>query len=327
MKKIIFIAVVAMILNFNYIQDHWQVSLTMVFGSLIAGATSEGGGAVAFPVFTKLLQINPTDAKNFSLAIQSVGMTMATIVIIYLGIRVEWRVIRWASLGGIIGIIISSIWLAPILPPAIIKMSFTAMISSFAITLFILNRNQRIFNKHLIIFENTERIILIGAGFLGGMMSGLVGNGIDIITFSIMVLLFKMNEKIATPTSVILMAINALVGFSVQIFILDGLNPQVYAYWQAAIPVVIIGAPLGAIICSRLNRIIIVRTLLVLIAIELISSVLLIPLTAMVTISGIITFMVFSIIYYWIYHIKRYEKKNWQKSPKCPSIRSIEILR
>jgi uncharacterized membrane protein YfcA len=251
-------------------------------------------------------------------------MTMATIVIIYLGIRVEWRVIAWASLGGVIGIICSLIWLAPILPPAMIKMSFTAMISSFAITLFILNRNQRIFNKHLIIFENTERIILIGAGFLGGIMSGLVGNGIDIITFSVMVLLFKMNEKIATPTSVILMAINALAGFSVQIFILDGLNQQVYSYWQAAIPVVIIGAPLGAIICSRLNRIIIVRVLLTLIAIELISSVLLIPLTTMVTISGIITFMVFSIIYYWIYHIQRYEKKFWQKSSKCPSIKNVE---
>jgi hypothetical protein len=71
MNKIIFSGVAVMIaaccMNFNYIQDHWQVSLTMIFGSLIAGATSEGGGAVAFPVFTKLLDINPTDAKNFHL--------------------------------------------------------------------------------------------------------------------------------------------------------------------------------------------------------------------------------------------------------------------
>ena len=26
------------------IQDNWQISLTMIFGSFIAGATSEGGG-------------------------------------------------------------------------------------------------------------------------------------------------------------------------------------------------------------------------------------------------------------------------------------------
>ncbi len=67
---------------FAYIQNHWEISLTMVFGSLIAGATSEGGGAVAFPVFTKLLHISPQEATVFSLAIQSVGMTAASIVFV-----------------------------------------------------------------------------------------------------------------------------------------------------------------------------------------------------------------------------------------------------
>ena len=51
-------------------------------------------------------------------------------------------------------------------------------------------------------------------GFVGGVFSGLVGNGIDIITFSLMVLLFRISEKVATPTSVLLMALNAVVGFA-----------------------------------------------------------------------------------------------------------------
>ena len=37
----------------------WQVAITMVFGSLVGGGTSEGGGAIAFPIFTKLLHIAP----------------------------------------------------------------------------------------------------------------------------------------------------------------------------------------------------------------------------------------------------------------------------
>ena len=61
----------------SIIKDNWPVTLTMVFGSFIAGATSEGGGAVAFPVFTKVLHIAPQDAKIFSLAIQSIGMVAA----------------------------------------------------------------------------------------------------------------------------------------------------------------------------------------------------------------------------------------------------------
>jgi hypothetical protein len=46
---------------FSNIVDNWPITLTMVFGSFIAGATAEGGGAVAFPVFTKALHIAPAE--------------------------------------------------------------------------------------------------------------------------------------------------------------------------------------------------------------------------------------------------------------------------
>ena len=37
--------------------------------------TSEGGGAVAFPVMTLLLQIDPSVARDFSLICQSFGLS------------------------------------------------------------------------------------------------------------------------------------------------------------------------------------------------------------------------------------------------------------
>ena len=45
----------------------------MVFGATIGGMTSEGGGAVAFPVMTLALGIKPSVARDFSLMIQSCG--------------------------------------------------------------------------------------------------------------------------------------------------------------------------------------------------------------------------------------------------------------
>jgi len=48
----------------------------MVFGAMIAGATSEGGGAVAFPVMTLALNISSTIARDFSIMIQSCGKVM-----------------------------------------------------------------------------------------------------------------------------------------------------------------------------------------------------------------------------------------------------------
>ena len=41
--------------HWGRVADHVVASITMVFGSFVAGSTPQGGGAVAFPVFTKLL--------------------------------------------------------------------------------------------------------------------------------------------------------------------------------------------------------------------------------------------------------------------------------
>ena len=58
--------------------NHWQMSLVMVGGSFTAGASPESGGAFAFPVMSLLYNITPDVIRNFSLVIQSVGMTIAS---------------------------------------------------------------------------------------------------------------------------------------------------------------------------------------------------------------------------------------------------------
>ena len=63
----------------------------------IAGATSEGGGAVAFPVMTLLFDIAPSTARDFSLMIQAVGMTAAAGTILHTRIPVERRALIWGE--------------------------------------------------------------------------------------------------------------------------------------------------------------------------------------------------------------------------------------
>ena len=91
----------------------WKVALTMVFGSIVGGGTSEGGGAIAFPIFTKLLHIAPYDARNFSLAIQSVGMGAASLSILYLRVPIERRALLYAGVPGIAGVIFGADGLLP----------------------------------------------------------------------------------------------------------------------------------------------------------------------------------------------------------------------
>lgn len=284
--------------SLQVIVKNWPITLTMVFGSFIAGATSEGGGAIAFPIFTKVLHISPLDSKVFSLAIQSIGMMAATLTIIVIRIKVEWRVILWASIGGLFGVVFSSVVIAPLLAANLLKMLFTAMIVSFVLPLLLLNWKDRFYNESLSVFCRREKLIMLLTGFLGGIMTGLVGNGIDIICFSVMVLLFRLSEKIATPTSVVLMAFNSLVGFALHVFVIGGFTAQVVDYWLAAIPVVVIGAPLGAYFCTQLNNKSIASILIILIMIELISSLSLIPLNGDIISISIVFFLLFSLIYF-----------------------------
>lgn len=286
--------------------NNWEAAVTMIFGSIVAGGTSMGGGAVAFPVFTKVLQVPPQEATVFSLAIQSVGMSAASLTIVAMKTNVEWRFIRWASVGGVLGIILSSVFLAPILPPNIIKFSFTMMVCSFAMVLFALNRTSR--NRNLVIpyWGKREQIFSLLAGVWGGIVSGLVGSGIDIVGFSIMVLLFGLCEKVSTPTSVILMAINAIVGFILHEYFIGDFVEPVTNYWLAAVPVVVVGAPTGAILCNLMKPKTIVRIVIGLILIELVSSFVLIPLNAKLLCYSLFVFAIFSAIYYSMYKSQIY---------------------
>ncbi|RLA24937.1 MAG: sulfite exporter TauE/SafE family protein, partial [Gammaproteobacteria bacterium] len=204
--------------SWSVIQNYWQVSVTMIFGSIIAGATSEGGGAIAFPVFTKMLQISPADAKVFSLAIQSVGMVAASVAIIMMRVQVLWRVIIWVSLGGVFGLFVGSVLLTPVLASDSVRMLFTVMAVSLAFTLIRLSTGFRLNHRSMPEINLRETGLLLVVGIVGGTISGSVGSGIDMICFSVLVLLFRISESIATPTSVILMAINSVLGVLLHIY-------------------------------------------------------------------------------------------------------------
>jgi uncharacterized membrane protein YfcA len=174
----------------------WKVALTMVFGSMVGGGTSEGGGAIAFPIFTKLLHIAPYDARNFSLSIQSVGMGAASLSILWLRVPIEKRALLFAGVPGIAGVIFGAYYVAPFVPPVIVRTSFTVLVTTLGVALVLMNREGGTSrNAGLTWFGARKRIILMLAGFLGGIVSALVGTGGNSVVFMVMVLLFRINER------------------------------------------------------------------------------------------------------------------------------------
>lgn len=294
--------------RFSLFRLYWPMPLTMVFGSLVAGATPLGGSAVSFPVFTKLLQIPASDSRTFGLMIQSVGMTMAAFFIIGRGIRVLHRVIVSAVLGGAVGIVVGTYFL--VIPPPYPRILFTLSTAAFAVALII--------TRWVLKWEPRQKLppwswqlqlLLGGSGFFGGVFAANTG-GADIFTFIVLTLAFGIHEKINIPTTVMITAVNSLMGFFWHGAVSQDIG-IVWNYWLVCIPVVIIGAPLGAFFNSRVRRETILSGILGLIALELASTLFFIPFTTSMTVTALI-FVALCALFFW--GLLRYQSHSQQNS-------------
>lgn len=261
---------------FHLLSQHWPVSFTMAFGSFVAGATAEGGGAVAFPVFTKVLHIPSDTARDFSLAIQSVGMTCGSILIVRSGYKFLESVYWWSVIGASLAVIFGLEWLAPLIVPPYPKIFFSLFTVTFGGFLIWLNSNHRQIRQDLSCEPWTKKAEFFFVGLIGGLVASIVGSGADVVLFVVLCLRYDMDEKIATRTTVFLMASVSMVSFS-YLMLSGKLSPEVLPMWLCAAPIVAFGAPLGAVFCSWQKRESVVAFLIALIFLEFITTLWLVP--------------------------------------------------
>ena len=241
---------------FSILSENLYVIITMVFGSFVAGSSPEGSASIAYPMFTLYLGIAPDVARNFAFAIQSVGMTAASIYILNKKIALDWNYIIYVSFGGLFGLLFGTYNLVPYIQPMLAKLIFVSLWLAFGIVLYLENRKQtRIIYDKIILFSHSDRINLILFGFIGGGISSLFGTGINIFTFCFLVIYYKVNEKVATPSSIIIMTIETIAGFALHGLVIKDISKESYDMWLSCIPIVIFFAPLGAYVVNKISRI------------------------------------------------------------------------
>ncbi|PFX18919.1 hypothetical protein AWC38_SpisGene16693 [Stylophora pistillata] len=246
----------------------------------VLGMTSEGGGTVAFPIMTLAFSIAPEVARDFSLMIQSCGMTAAAFTILWMHVQLEWHSITLCSIGGIFGMIIGLEFIDPQLTPAQKKMGFVCVWFAFAFALFLLNRyHKRKTYTTIPEFKLWKLIVLLLTGLIGGIFSAIAGSGVDICSFSVLTLLFRVSEKTATPTSVVLMAGNTAVGFYWRQVIQQAVSAEAYYYLAVCVPIVVLGAPVGSVIGRHFHRQVLASFNYISDTVALISAFLIVPLS------------------------------------------------
>ena len=232
---------------------HWPIMVAMALGSYFGSSTPMGGGAIGFPVLVLLLGEPAAVGRDFSFAIQAVGMTSASLYIFARGVRVAWPILGWSLLAGIVVVPLTTVLLVPMLPQLAVKLLFAVIWAGFGIAHYVRWREIEYLNgpgAHTPARDLTLGLVI---GVAGGLVTGVTGVGINMLLYMVMVMLFRSDAKIAIPTSVLAMAALSLVGIATRA-LLGGVPAEVYLNWLAAAPIVVLGAPLGAWMVQRLSR-------------------------------------------------------------------------
>jgi uncharacterized membrane protein YfcA len=251
--------VVWIILAFGFgyweqVKTHWPMSVVMIFGSVVAGSTPMGGGTVAFPVLVLVFGLPPNLGRNFGLAIQALGMTSAMIFILCRRTPIQASMLIWTTVGAAFGLVAGAFWIAPLLSATVIKLLFSCLWMSFAILTLAKNRECCSLNTIPKIESRTAMKLGLLVGVTGGIITALIGVGIEMLLYTTLVLLFRCDLKAAVPTAVSAMAMASVMGTALHLGIGD-IQREVFYNWMACGPIVVFGAPLGAFLVSVIPRI------------------------------------------------------------------------
>ncbi|MCK7593304.1 sulfite exporter TauE/SafE family protein [Pseudomarimonas salicorniae] len=234
--------------------EHWGIALAMGLGSYVAGSTPMGGGTVGFPILVLLFDQPAELGRDFSFAVQSIGMVSASILILCRRQPLEWAMLGPAMLGSLIGTPLGILFVAPLVPALWIKLLFAVIWASFGVLHLLRTREFCSVHGPSAPMPRFDAAVGFGVGLGAGLcVASVTGVGIDMILYAALILLRRADLRIAIPTSVLIMAFTSVVGilFKSQV---TGVQPGVYENWLAAAPIVAVGAPLGVFIVNRIGR-------------------------------------------------------------------------
>ena len=292
--------------SFGRALDHWQSSLTMTFGSFLAGSSPAGGGAVAFPVFTKVLDVPAPVARTFALSIQAVGTTTAAAIMLLARRPLEPRVIVTGALAGGAGFLAALFLLgdrqtpfwAPTVPAPYVKVTFTIILAATSYIMFVTLRARGHDHGAARIPHWNRRVWtgLILVAFVGGAISTMIGTGVNVLLFLFAVTMAGLHPRVGVASSIVTMAVISLLGLVVlgigdgQLDVELGAGGDVVAVggaavgplpserydllglWLAAVPIVVWGAPLGTYVVHLLEEHRLIAFVGMLAAVEVIST-------------------------------------------------------
>lgn len=245
-----------------FVAENCYYPLVMFVGAFVAGSTPQGGGAVAFPVLSVFLDVDRSLARDFSLMVQSIGMTSASVFLLSQpGALRRYRPLAWwlptATAGFVFGML-----LLQELRDQVVQGLFVGGMAAFALAYW--RSDHRGVEHEVRMRRWLDRLLLGSVLFLGGIATSLFGTGVDVMMFTLLVTWFAMRERHATELTIVVMASLSVVGFVWRGLVENALTEYQVRTWLSAVPVVLIMAPVGTLVLTRISAEWLIRGIVVL---------------------------------------------------------------
>jgi len=195
--------------------------ISAVLIGISLGLIGSGGSILTVPVLVYLFNVEPVMATAYSLFI--VGLTALAGSIRYMKENLlDYKTALIFSVPAFIAVFFARIYIIPILPDVVLSFNgyaiskgtfllivFAVLMVMAAISMIKDKRPEADSNNLILNYP-----LIFAEGFIVGLLTGLVGAGGGFLIIPALVLLAKLPMKLAVGTSLLIIAVKSLIGFT-----------------------------------------------------------------------------------------------------------------
>ena len=197
--------------------------IVSVLMGITLGLMGGGGSILTVPILVYLFKLNPVSATSSSLFIVGVTSLVGAFTYYYQG-HIQLKKSFLFAVMSVIGVLISRTLILPMMPENILSIGSFLLTKNILLmilfsVLMLLASIKMIWpkndvNAHAIKKKNNFLIELSIKGFFIGLVTGLIGAGGGFLIVPALIFLVGLNMKQAVGTSLMIITINSLIGFT-----------------------------------------------------------------------------------------------------------------
>ncbi len=195
--------------------------ISAVLIGISLGLIGSGGSILTVPVLVYLFNVEPVLATGYSLFIVGLTALVGSIHCMKENL-LDYKTALVFSIPAFIAVFFTRIYIIPFLPDVVISLNGytitkgTFLLIVFAVLMLMSSISMIRNNKEESVIENNtfNYPLIFAEGFVVGLLTGLVGAGGGFLIIPALVVLAKLPMKMAIGTSLLIIAIKSLIGFT-----------------------------------------------------------------------------------------------------------------